>query len=130
MPEKVSQKLEIIASILVLIVIIEIAHFTVLSSDIVSNINKFFFFGSLGTNWLAILVSLVFLIIVLVYVKRRHVSPLALIFVLTGALTNIIDRFIHGGSVDYIKLMNIPLFNIPDVLIIAGLIIFFFEVAL
>lgn len=130
MPEKVSQKLEIIASILVLIVIIEIAHFTVLSSDLVSNINKFFFFGSLGTNWLAILVSLVFLIIVLVYVKRRHVSPLALIFVLTGATTNLLDRFIHGGSVDYIKLMNIPLFNLPDSLIILGLAIFFFEIAL
>ena len=130
MPEKVSQKLEIIFSILVVVILLEIAHFTVLSSDMSFIINKFFFFGTFGTNWLAIIISLAFLTIVLIYVKRRHVSPLALIFVLSGALTNIIDRFAHGGSIDYVKLLNVPLFNIPDVLIIIGLAIFFFEVAL
>lgn len=130
MSEKASQKLEIIFSILVLIVILEIAHSTLILTDMSFIINKAFFFGTLGTNSLAILVSLIFILIVLVYVKRRYVSPLALIFLLSGAFTNILDRLTHGGSIDYLKLMNIPLFNIPDVLIIAGLAIFFFEIAL
>ncbi len=130
MPEKLSQKLEILFSILVVVILLEIAHFTVLSSQLTFIINRAFLFGSFGTNWLAVLVSLIFLIIILVYVKRRYVSPVALIFVLSGAITNILDRLVHGGSVDYIRLMNIPLFNIPDILIIVGLAIFFFEIAL
>jgi signal peptidase II len=129
MPEKVSQKLEILFSILVLVTILEIAHYTVISSDLAYFVNKSFIFGNFGTNILAIVVSLILIVTILIYVKRRFISPSALIFVMSGAITNIIDRFIHGGSIDYIHFLNIPIFNAPDVLIVAGLSIFFFEVA-
>ncbi|PIS08033.1 hypothetical protein COT78_00415 [Candidatus Berkelbacteria bacterium CG10_big_fil_rev_8_21_14_0_10_43_13] len=129
MPEKVSQKLETLFSILVLITILEIAHYTVISSDLAYIVNKSFAFGNFGTNILAIVVSLILIVTILIYVKRRYISPLALIFVMSGAITNIIDRLIHGGSIDYIHLLTIPIFNAPDVLIVAGLSIFFFEVA-
>lgn len=130
MPKKTSQKLEILFSILVITILLEIVHFTILSSELSFILNKSFFFGNLGSNSLAIFVSLFFILIVLIYVKRRYVSPIALIFLLSGAVTNVVDRLIRGGSVDYLHLLNIPLFNIPDVLIVLGLAIFFFEIAL
>jgi len=130
MPKKVSQKLEIIFAILVLTVILEMAHYTILSSEISYTINSAFIFGILGTNVVAIMVSLILIVVILIYVKRRYVSPSALIFIMSGAITNVLDRIVHGGSIDYVHFLNIPAFNAPDILIVFGLVIFFFEVAL
>jgi len=125
--EKPSQKLEILFSVLVVMILLEVAHFAVISSQSNYIINNALIFGTVGSNNWAIAISAIFIIIALFYVKKRHISPLALIFFFSGAATNLLDRYLHDGSVDYLRLSDWPVFNLPDVLIISGLAIFLIE---
>jgi len=52
--------------------------------------------------------------------------PYALI--LSGIISNLIDRFIRGGVVDYINLRIWPNFNLSDALIVIGVIFFMTKV--
>ena len=38
-----------------------------------------------------------------------------------GAFSNVIDRFIYGGVIDYVQIWILPVFNVADVMIISGL---------
>jgi len=43
---------------------------------------------------------------------------------IAGALGNIVDRFVHGFVVDFIKVFSFPVFNIADIMISMSGIIF------
>lgn len=43
-----------------------------------------------------------------------------IILILAGGLSNVIDRFIWGGALDYLPFFSISTFNLADVAIIAG----------
>lgn len=43
--------------------------------------------------------------------------PLAILFVLAGATSNLIDRIHYGGVVDYFDIKIWPVFNVPDIMI-------------
>ena len=53
-----------------------------------------------------------------------------LLLVLFGALSNALDRIIRGCVVDYINLPFFPAFNIADVMITIGVILFIFQTLL
>ena len=82
------------------------------------------------TPWLfyIITVCVALVIIILgVYTYKRwlaHKSILGEIFVLTGALSNLLDRIMHGGVIDFIQLSYndwyFPVFNIADIAICFG----------
>lgn len=54
------------------------------------------------------------------------ISVLPLILVLSGAISNIIDRLIYGCIIDFIDLKVWPVFNLADVFITLGVILFLF----
>ncbi|MBT3355927.1 signal peptidase II [bacterium] len=59
-------------------------------------------------------------IAVIVYLLKLEKNNLALLFILGGAISNIIDRIFDGCVTDYITLLNIPTFNFADVAITLG----------
>jgi signal peptidase II len=57
--------------------------------------------------------------------KLNFFNVLAISLVITGALSNLIDRLIFGFVIDYINLIFWPVFNLADVVIVLGVIIYF-----
>ena len=51
----------------------------------------------------------------------KKISQLALGFIFGGAISNIIDRIVHGAVIDFIDLKIWPVFNIADICITAGI---------
>ncbi len=64
--------------------------------------------------WTAILGLIIVLIIIVV---RKKTSTIISIILFSG-LSNLIDRLIYGGVVDFIKVGVFPIFNLADAFII------------
>jgi len=63
-----------------------------------------------------------FILLALVILLARQKSPLpalGLILILGGAISNFLDRFLFGVTVDYIRVAT-GVFNLGDVMIVAG----------
>lgn len=81
-------------------------------------INSGFTFGFFQNfNITAIVLSSIVLVILVIFLfkNKNHTIIFSLIF--SAGLSNIIDRIIRGGVVDYIRIGNFPVFNIADVVI-------------
>lgn len=64
---------------------------------------------------------IIFFIIIYFFLKnRRQSEKMALAFILSGAVSNIIDRVTHGCVIDFIDLKIWPVFNIADIYITIG----------
>lgn len=72
---------------------------------------------------LALAVSIGIWLIVVVAWQRKP-NP-ALLFIIIGGASNIIDRVRYGGVIDYIFIIPFAPFNLADVMILAGIVIFF-----
>jgi signal peptidase II len=51
------------------------------------------------------------------------VSKIGVIFILGGALSNLIDRYRYGCVIDFIDIKIWPIFNLADIFITIGAII-------
>ena len=51
-------------------------------------------------------------------IDRR--TAISLCFISAGGISNLIDRFIYKGVVDYIDMIGFPIFNIADVYVVVG----------
>ena len=71
-------------------------------------------------------VVLGFLLICLAYknINKRPTVSLALIIMIIGAAGNLFDRLVYGFAVDYILLFGRSAFNLSDIVIIIGIIVF------
>jgi len=87
-------------------------------------------------SWFLMLTALIMCIIFVLgfYAWRRYFegkSIIGEILVLSGAISNVIDRFVYGGVIDFIHFSfggySFPVFNIADVCIVLGVAIIFFE---
>lgn len=58
------------------------------------------------------------------HLPQRWYTPIAFAFVWGGSIANIVDRLRFGGVVDYVHIWILPIFNIADLFITAGLITF------
>lgn len=78
-------------------------------------INKYFLLAAA----IVILLILIFLLIKN-YLRRNFFLILILTLILTGAFSNLADRLIYGGVIDFINFSSFSIFNIADCLIIVG----------
>lgn len=53
-------------------------------------------------------------------VAYRPMAVLALAFILAGATSNITDRLVYGGVIDYLPFFGLSTFNVADVEIFVG----------
>ncbi|MDD5489693.1 MAG: signal peptidase II [Candidatus Moranbacteria bacterium] len=65
---------------------------------------------------------IIFVILIYSFLKsRRPAEKLALVFILSGAVSNIIDRLARGCVIDFIDLKIWPVFNLADIYITIGI---------
>jgi signal peptidase II len=103
-------------------------------------IGRFFFFDFHPNRYLAFslplqgwpIIGLILLIIVLLIYKIFYLILnkkdqkwliILLTFILFGAISNILDRLMHGYVIDYLVLRYLTVFNLADVIISLGTII-------
>lgn len=93
-------------------------------------------FHAESDTWFLLLTALIMCIIFILsfYAWRRFLDGKSIVgelLVLSGAVSNVIDRFIYNGVIDFIHISfagySFPIFNIADVLIVIGVAIMFFE---
>lgn len=81
---------------------------------------------SLALPQLLLMVSVIVILLFVIY-KMSQYRLMGKIFlsgtlalIVAGGLSNIIDRFLYGGVIDYFKIGGWPIFNIADILIVVG----------
>ncbi len=81
-------------------------------------------------QFLIVLSAIIILLLIVVffsYLKEElFYFSLSILFIIFGALSNFIDRVALGYVVDYIDLPFWPVFNLADVMIVAGVVLFFY----
>lgn len=78
--------------------------------------------------WLAIIITLLAMIWLGYSLKgKEYLKSLALAMLILGSLSNIYDRIIYGAVIDYFSFANLNIFNLADVLIIAGAIVLLYR---
>jgi len=60
-----------------------------------------------------------FVVLMLVMLRSKWFHP-ALVLVVSGGVSNLIDRVIYTGVIDFIAVWNFPVFNVADMLISVG----------
>ncbi len=81
--------------------------------------------GTLGIlPWWVSILSILILITILVinYIKNKNINQIDILFIMiiSAGISNLYDRIIYGGVVDFIAVGNFPVFNIADVIISVG----------
>lgn len=81
------------------------------------------------------MVTVVFMIVLMILLVRNLkrdcvFSKIAMCMMLTGGLSNMIDRIFRGYVIDFLSfdLINFPVFNFADILITIGALLFVFAV--
>lgn len=86
-------------------------------------INSRLFLGLIGNNFLAIVISAILIIFLFCFYKKRPSADLFFLMIIPAGISNISDRFIYGGAVDYLSVNKFPVFNIADVFITCGVVL-------
>lgn len=102
----------------------------VVTYDIPYHLNTGIAFGVLDSSGMGLVLAIVGLIIVFVLFKYEKNYFFPFLFIIAGALGNIIDRFVYLGVVDYINIgfIGIPWFNLADVFINIGIMLYIYSV--
>ena len=82
-------------------------------------------FGLNEGNNKNIVVTIIILILILNFVINQKdridkKTGISLCLITAGGISNLIDRFIYKGVVDYIDMIGFPIFNLADVYIVVG----------
>ena len=88
-------------------------------------------FGLFKNNNLLFIISSFIALIILIYflfkTKKSFLNNVSVIMIISGIVSNLIDRLYFGYVIDFIDLKIWPIFNLADVFILAGIIIFCIE---
>ena len=92
--------------------------------EVVSNTGIAFGFNN-ASNITNILLSLIVIVLIIRFIKVQNEridnkTMVALSLMISGGISNVIDRLIRGGVIDFIKIMHFPIFNIADIFIVVG----------
>ena len=82
-------------------------------------------FGIPLPSWLFFLLTALILIVLGYFAKEYYrekdsLGLFALVLIIVGAISNIIDRLRFGYVIDYLNIAFWPVFNIADIMVIAG----------
>ena len=80
-----------------------------------------FSFPSYLTIFLTVFVIILFLVVLLLNLRKR--SNLGMVFIISGAAGNLLDRMLRGGVIDFIDIKFWPIFNLADIFITAGIVL-------
>jgi len=115
---------EISFSIAVIFILVGIFHYIVVNNGFSYVLNPYLFFGLSDIGYVFYLIlSLLFFLLIVLFIHKKILSNTAVILLFSGVLINLVDRFVYGGAIDYFKIADFPVFNIPDILITAGMFI-------
>lgn len=92
--------------------------------------NKGVALGLFGDQELFVLFlfPLVMILILILWINYKNFY-LPLVLICAGAISNLIDRLLYNGVIDYIEISILPVFNIADIMIVVGVILLFiFEI--
>jgi len=90
-------------------------------------VNKGISFGLFPSAWWLALNILIVLLVFLLFIKAA--DKISLLLILGAGISNLFDRIIRGGVIDYIKLPLFPWsFNLADMAITAGLLLYFRQI--
>lgn len=78
-----------------------------------------------SSNIANIVIIFVVLDLIISFIKRQNdkidnKTMVALSLMVSGGISNLIDRFIRGGVLDFIKIYKFPIFNIADISVVIG----------
>ncbi len=89
-------------------------------------INQNYFFGLYGTSFWPTLLGFLILIGFYLYLRKIGLNLVVLFTViLAAAASNLIERIIYGGVVDYISIFKFNVFNLADIVIVVSMVIIF-----
>jgi len=101
-----------------------------LKLGITPTINKFFSFGIKIPEFIGLallIIVIVFLIIIFFKQTKKLSIEISLMLILIGAISNLMDRFMHHGVIDFLNIQihtfQWPIFNISDILITIGVLL-------
>lgn len=63
----------------------------------------------------------------LFFLREKHppiIRQLCFVLIISGGISNLLDRIIFGGAIDYIFLPYLPVFNFADIFIVSGSLIY------
>lgn len=63
------------------------------------------------------------------YQSQNKIKILSLSLILTGAISNVLDRVRYGAVIDYFNLPFLTIFNLSDLMILAGIIILIWQLS-
>jgi len=100
----------------------------VLTLEVAENSGIAFGFAQ-SSNMSMILSNLVVIIVVAKFFSFQNKRldkkmKVALPLILAGGISNVIDRIVRGHVMDYIHIQNLPIFNIADIYILIGWVLF------
>lgn len=86
-------------------------------------------FGLNKNNIANICLTAIVLIVIINYIinQKANMTTKIIVFlsmILAGGFSNLIDRIFKGGVFDFIEIINFPVFNFADILIVVGWILF------
>lgn len=85
---------------------------------------SFGLFSSVSFSWLLLLISG---FIIIMFLLSRSKPTLSLWLIILGGFSNLIDRVIRLGVVDFINLPIVPVFNLADLMIVVGALLLFID---
>lgn len=96
------------------------------SPDMIT-LNKGILFGFVTNIYLVTILLIIGSIILGYLIYRSSRLDFSLILILAGAISNISDRFVYKGVIDYIHLSFWSDFNLADIYIVAGVAIYIYK---
>jgi lipoprotein signal peptidase len=116
----------LLAVFLLLVVFFQISSYTA-QLYWVHSLNNKGVLGSFGNNLVTINISLVGLFLIFIALITKKISlNIWPVMLLAGAASNILDRFIYKGVIDYLVIPKLFTFNLADLAISIGLIGLFY----